>query len=70
MEIKHTVFKIFLVSLYFIVFAMDKVNEENWQNMLINIKFCQYFINEPSYYFDLTEFWSENLPVCSYGLKH
>ena len=28
-------------------------------------------MNENSYYFYLTEFWSENLrPMCSYGLKH
>ena len=34
-------------SLYFIVFAniLIKLNEENWQNMLININFGQYFTN-------------------------
>ena len=24
---------------------IDKVNDENWQNVLININFCQYFTN-------------------------
>ena len=31
--------------------------------------FYQYFMNKPSYYNDLTEFWSETLPVRSYSLK-
>ena len=44
---------------------IDKVNEEHWQNVLININFCQYCMTKPSYYFDLTEFWSETLPMCS-----
>ena len=49
---------------------MDNVNKENWQNMLIDIYFCQYLMNKPSYDFYLTEFWSETWQMCSYGLKH
>ena len=30
---------------------IDDGNEENWQNMLTDINFCQYFMNKPSYYF-------------------
>ena len=26
-------------------------------------------MNKPSYYFYLTEFWSETLPLCFYGLN-
>ena len=29
--------------------------------------FYQYFMNKPSYYFYLTEFWSETLPMCSFS---
>ena len=31
--------------LYCICQYIDEVNEENWQNVLININFCQYFTN-------------------------
>ena len=31
--------------------------------------FYQYFMIKPSYYFYLTEFWSETFPVYSYSLK-
>ena len=50
---------------------IDKVNEENWQNMLININFWQYFTN--SLWVNLhTTFIFQNfglkLPKCSYSL--
>ena len=44
----HTDFEKLLLkdSLYFNIFAnIDEVNGENWQNVLININFCQYFTN-------------------------
>ena len=66
-QIGHTYFQIWLskVSLYFIVFAkyIDKIDEENCENVLININFLALFyqncLNEHSYYLCPTEFWSE-----------
>ena len=51
--------------LYYICQNIDGVNEENWQNVLINIIFLpifyQYLMNKPSYYFYLKEFCSHTL---------
>ena len=38
------VFRFFFV-LYCIFQYIDEVDEENWQSVLININFCQYFTN-------------------------
>ena len=49
-----------------------RVNEENWQNVLILIfgnMLPIFYEYKPSYPFYLTEFWSETLLMCSYGLN-
>ena len=58
--------------LYCICQYIDEVNEGNWQNMLININFWQYFANILCINLHTTfiEFWPETLPMCSYSLKH
>ena len=42
-------FQNMLVFSFFVLYCIcqyiDEVNEENWQNMLININFWQYFAN-------------------------
>ena len=38
--------------------------------LLIFANILQCLMTKPSYYFYLTELWSETLPMCPYGLKH
>ena len=46
--IARAVFKIclFFISLYYIVFCLyiDNINEKNWQKVVMNMLFCQYFV--------------------------
>ena len=71
------VFKIctFSVSLYYIVFAnilmklIRKIGKV-CSLLLIFANILQCLMTKPSYYFYLTELWSETLPMCPYGLKH
>ena len=67
-KVKYGILAKILINNCFKQPCIDKVNEKNWKNMLMNINFLplfyQYYMNKPSYCFYLVEFWSETLPMC------
>ena len=77
-QIGRTVFEKSMFKDVFVFFCfyqnIDEVNEENWQNMLMNINFCQYFTNILGINLHTT-FISQNFglkrgKMFSYALEH
>ena len=63
--------KILYILLFLPMYTDNVRKKDNMCSIiLIFANIFQYFLNKPSYYIYLTEFQSETLPMCYFGLKH